>query len=79
MLHPVSANEATDETHASLLDGFVEQLDDVHSFHSAGLEALRPGYQKALQARDRYDALWTGLCYNNVNELPVTRHLNKRQ
>lgn len=35
--------------HSTFLNRFAEQLDHVHSFHSAGLEALRPGYQNALK------------------------------
>lgn len=41
--------DAKDKTYSSFLYGFVEQLDDIHSFHSIGLKALRPCYQVSLQ------------------------------
>lgn len=41
--------DAKDKTYSSFLYGFVEQLDDIHSFHSIGLKALGPCYQVSLQ------------------------------
>lgn len=49
MFEDRSKTEQKHDAHSTFLNSSAEQLDHVHSFHSAGLEALRPGYQNALR------------------------------
>lgn len=53
------------DAHSTFLNSFAEQLDHVHSFHPAGLEALCPGYQNALKP-NRDEETWTSISSSSM-------------